>query len=313
MPAAWMKMHYWYIYTANILQFYAVRRSEGHGQARPAGRVQGQRMRVNTFRSTSLSKEPSLGDAGHDADLEAISKSLGGQMPGFSLQTPSEQACSQGHGKSGVASVTSQFQCNICLISFQSSELLNLHIQFMHSKSSTSGNALGASALTATHASTSTSLPSLISSQNFLTNAALHGWNAHTADYENSYAASAESHGPVTLLPSTASMSPQQTPQQQQTMSQGRMWCKYCRRRFLGADGASFAQHVVACKQKATCKCGQCGRVFGSKVAYNDHVDSMHSKKGFRCNACGMVFKWRTYVYQHRLKCAVLRTKQEPF
>lgn len=85
--------------------------------------------------------------------------------------------------------------------------------------------------------------------------------------------------------------------------------CTHCQKIFQ-LDNPRFADHEHHCiKQRLGMDCTQCGRSFASKVALKDHVDSMHAKKGFQCRACGMVFKWRTYVYQHRYKCAALKVK----
>lgn len=88
--------------------------------------------------------------------------------------------------------------------------------------------------------------------------------------------------------------------------------CKHCQKIVhLGTD--QFQEHEQQCtKQRMGLDCPQCGRSFASKVALKDHVDSLHSRKVFQCRACGMVFKWRTYVYQHRYKCAAYRIKKEP-
>lgn len=88
--------------------------------------------------------------------------------------------------------------------------------------------------------------------------------------------------------------------------------CRHCQK-IVHLDAGQFQEHEQRCvKQRVGLDCPQCGRSFASKVALKDHVDSLHSRKGFQCRACGMVFKWRTYVYQHRYKCAAYRVKKEP-
>lgn len=88
--------------------------------------------------------------------------------------------------------------------------------------------------------------------------------------------------------------------------------CRHCQKIFH-LNAGQFQEHEQKCvKQRVGLDCPQCGRSFASKVALKDHVDSLHSRKVFQCRACGMVFKWRTYVYQHRYKCAAYRIKKEP-
>ncbi|XP_076460603.1 uncharacterized protein LOC143293554 isoform X1 [Babylonia areolata] len=90
--------------------------------------------------------------------------------------------------------------------------------------------------------------------------------------------------------------------------------CRHCHKILRFVSNAQFVEHEEKCTREGGVglACGQCGRSFGSRVALKDHVDSMHTKKGFQCRGCGMVFKWRTYVYQHRYKCAAYRIKREP-
>ncbi|KAL8613310.1 hypothetical protein ACOMHN_052550 [Nucella lapillus] len=134
--------------------------------------------------------------------------------------------------------------------------------------------------------------------------------SSHAVDFMNSsYCNTSYSAAPPRMscpLPKPSSLSGRRV------SNPGRR-CKHCHKILHFVNHAQFVDHEQNCTKEGVClPCVQCGRSFASKVALKDHVDSMHTKKGFQCRACGMVFKWRTYVYQHRYKCAAYRIKREP-